>query len=170
MANSHLKQLLFGAAALVLCAIAAPAEAVLQKGHSAPPIHTTTTAGKPLNSASHKGQVLIVDFFATWCGPCKASIPFLNGLNKSYGKQGLQIFGMSVDDEGEKHVNEFAAARQISYPIALASDELQSEYGIRSVPTLFVINKKGVVADKFQGYSDVTGRAIETLVKKLLAE
>jgi thiol-disulfide isomerase/thioredoxin len=149
---------------------ASPALAILQKGQAAPAVKVTTLSGHPVTLANYKGYVLIIDFFATWCGPCKEAIPHLNSLNKKYGKQGLQLLGLSVDDGEEKLVRDFSAARQLSYPVAIANDDLQTEYGLRSVPTIFVINKKGVVAEKYQGYSEETGKAIEALVKRLLAE
>jgi thiol-disulfide isomerase/thioredoxin len=149
---------------------ASPALAILQKGQAAPAVKVTTLSGQPVTLANYKGYVLIIDFFATWCGPCKEAIPHLNSLNKKYGKQGLQLLGLSVDDGEEKLVRDFSAARQLSYPVAIANDDLQTEYGLRSVPTIFVINKKGVVAEKYQGYSEETGKAIEALVKRLLAE
>ena len=60
--------------------------------------------------------------------------------------------------------------KKINYPVALTDEDLQADYGLRSVPTLFVINKKGVVAEKFQGYSDEMGKSMEALIRKLLAE
>jgi peroxiredoxin len=147
-----------------------PAAAILQKGDKAPAVKLVTTSGQPVTLANYKGYVLIMDFFATWCVPCKESIPHLNSLNRKYGKQGLQILGISVDEGGEREVKNFIAERKIGYPVAVAGEDLQTEYGLRSIPTIYVINKKGLVAEKFQGYSDQTGRAMEEAVKRLLAE
>jgi peroxiredoxin len=147
-----------------------PAAAILQKGDKAPAIKLVTTSGQPVTLANYKGYVLVMDFFATWCVPCKESIPHLNSLNRKYGKQGLQILGISVDEGGEREVKNFIAERKIGYPVAVAGEDLQTEYGLRSIPTIYVINKKGMVAEKFQGYSDQTGRAMEEAIKRLLAE
>jgi peroxiredoxin len=147
-----------------------PAAAILQKGDKAPAIKLVTTSGQPVSLANYKGYVLVMDFFATWCIPCKESIPHLNSLNRKYGKQGLQVLGVSVDEGGEREVKNFIAERKISYPVAVAGEDLQTEYGLRSIPTIFVINKKGIVAERFQGYSDLTGRAMEETIKRLLAE
>jgi len=152
-----------------LALYAQPAAAVLQKGDRAPAIKLVTTSGQPVTLANYRGYVLIMDFFATWCIPCKESIPHLNDLNRKYGKQGLQILGVSVD-ESESEVKSFSAERKVSYPIALAGEDLQTDYGLRSIPTIYLIDKKGAVAEKFQGYSDQTGRAMEDAVKRLLAE
>jgi peroxiredoxin len=149
---------------------AQPAHAILQKGDKAPPIKMVTTSGQPITLNNYKGYVLVMDFFATWCIPCKESIPHLNSLNRKYSKQGLQILGVSVDEGNDREVKSFIADRKISYPVAIADEDLQTEYGLRSIPTVYVINKKGMVAEKFQGYSDQTGKAMEETIKRLLAE
>jgi peroxiredoxin len=147
-----------------------PAAAILQKGEKAPAIKLTTTTGQPVTLANYKGYVLVMDFFATWCVPCKESIPHLNALNRKYGKQGLQILGLSVDEGGDRDVKNFIAERKVSYPVAVTSEDIQTDYGLRSIPTIYVINKKGIVAEKFQGYSDQTAKAMEDSIKRLLAE
>ena len=160
----------FCTAAFLVLALAQPAAAVLQKGQPAPPIKVVSTSGQQISLANYKGYVLVLDFFASWCHPCRESIPHLMELNRKYGKQGLQILGMSVDEEVGRELKNFIAEQKFTYPVALANEELQAEYGLRSVPTLFVINKKGIVVEKFSGYNEQIGRNIEALVKKLLAE
>ena len=147
-----------------------PAAAILQKGDRAPALKLVTTSGQPVTLANYKGYVLVMDFFATWCIPCKESIPHMNALNRKYGKQGLQILGVSVDEGGESEVKSFITERKISYPVVVAPEDLQTEYGLRSIPTIYVINKKGIVAEKYQGFSEQTGRAMEETIKRLLAE
>lgn len=163
-----LKTLLLAIAGLLLST--EPAAAVLQKGDKAPAIKMTTMSGQPISLNNYKGYVLVMDFFATWCIPCKESIPHMNSLNRKYGKQGLQILGVSVDEGNEREVKSFIGERKISYPVAIADEDMQTEYGLRSIPTVYVINKKGMVAEKYQGYSDQTGKAMEETIKRLLAE
>jgi peroxiredoxin len=163
------QKVLFIAVAGVLLS-SQPAAAILQKGDKAPAIKLTTTTGQPVTLNNYKGYVLVMDFFATWCIPCKESIPHLNSLNRKYGKQGLQILGMSVDEGSDREVKAFISDRKISYPVAIINEDLQTDYGLRSIPTIFVINKKGLVAEKFQGYSEQTGKAMEEAIKRLLAE
>ncbi|WP_224984466.1 TlpA family protein disulfide reductase [Geomonas agri] len=147
-----------------------PAAAILQKGDPAPPIKLTTTSGQPITLNNYKGYVLVMDFFATWCIPCKESIPHLNSLKAKYGKQGLQVLGVSVDEGSDHDVKNFINERRISYPVAIAGEDMQTEYGLRSIPTVFVINKKGVVVERFQGFSDQTAKTMEDTIKRLLAE
>ncbi|MBI1921607.1 MAG: TlpA family protein disulfide reductase [Geobacter sp.] len=154
----------------VLLLLPAMALAIPKKGEPAPPFKVTTTSGQQVSLNNYKGYVLVLDFFATWCPPCKASIPHLVGLNKKYGKQGLQILGMSVDDDGEGEIKRFIPEKGINYPVALVDSEIQGDYGIRSIPTMYLVNKKGIIVDKYMGFSDETGQAMETAIKRLLAE
>ncbi|GAB7024754.1 TlpA disulfide reductase family protein [Geotalea toluenoxydans] len=165
-----LRSIRFVLLAMSLLLSAAPVSAALQKGQPAPPINVVTTSGQPVSLANYKGHVLVLDFFATWCYPCKEAIPHLLNLNRKYGKQGLQILGMSVDDGSDKVVKAFIAEKKINYPVAMVDEDLQIEYGLRSVPTIFVISKKGIVAEKLQGYSEEVGRTLENTIKRLLVE
>jgi len=167
------KKLLAGTVTLAVAGLflsSQPAYAILQKGDRAPAVKLVTTSGQPVTLANYQGYVLVMDFFATWCIPCKHSIPHINSLYQKYGKQGLQVLGLSVDEGSDREVKKFAAEKHVSYPIAMANDDLQADYGLRSIPTIYVINKRGVVAEKFQGYSDQTAKALEDSIKRLLAE
>jgi thiol-disulfide isomerase/thioredoxin len=147
------------------------AHAILGKGQPAPSVKVVTTAGQNVTLDNYKGYVLLMDFFATWCGPCRKSIPHLVALNSKYNKQGLQILGLSADDAGDKDdVKEFMVDKRINYPVAMANEDLLADYGVRSLPTLFVVNKKGIVVEKYQGFNDEVAASMEALIKKLLAE
>ena len=160
----------FLATSLVAALLVAPAAALPQKGQPAPPFKVVSTVGQQISLANYQGYVLVIDFWATWCPPCRDSIPHFVGMTRKYGKQGLQILGLSLDEGDEQGVKEFVAAKRVNYPVALATKDVQTDYGLRSLPTAFVINKKGVVVEKFMGGSDETLRTMETLIKKLLAE
>ena len=146
------------------------AHAILQKGDPAPPIKVTTTSGQPVTLANYRGYVLVMDFFATWCVPCRDSIPHLKEISRKFGKQGVHILGMSVDEGGDKVVREFIVSKRLNYPVALTDEDLQTEYGLRSVPTIFIISKKGIVAERFQGFNEDIARKMDALIVKLLAE
>ncbi|MBI5655440.1 MAG: TlpA family protein disulfide reductase [Geobacter sp.] len=160
------------AAVLVMAMLMLPgkASAILQKGQPAPPFKVVSTSGQQITEANYKGHVLLIDFFATWCNPCRDSIPHLIRLNQKYGKQGLQILGASLDEDGDKTVRDFCAVQKVNYPVAIANEDMQTEYGLRSIPTLYVINKKGIVAEKFMGFNSDMAAKLDLLIKQLLAE
>jgi thiol-disulfide isomerase/thioredoxin len=147
-----------------------PAQAMVSIGAYPPPINVWTTTGQNVTFANYKGHVLIIDFFATWCKPCRVSIPHLVELNNKYGKKGLQVLGMSLDEGGEKAVKAFIVDKKINYPVAMANEEIFNDFGLRSLPTLFVFNKKGVIVERFFGYNDEIAKSMEALIIKLLAE
>ena len=158
---------------LLLIAIALlPAKlyALPRPGQPAPNFKVVTTSGQTVTQENYRGHVLVIDFFATWCIPCREAVPHLVEMNRKFGKQGLQVLGMSADEDGERVVRSFAEERHINYPLALADEAVQADFGIRAVPVMFVIDKKGKVVEVFRGFSDEIGRSMEQLIKKLLAE
>lgn len=141
-----------------------------RSGQAAPNFKVSTTSGQQVSLENYRGHVLVLDFFATWCQPCRASIPHLVEMYRKYGKQGLYVLGMSADEDGEMVVKAFADQNRITYPIALAGESTLMDFGVRSVPVMFVIDKKGRVAEVFRGFTDDVARSTEQLIKKLLAE
>jgi thiol-disulfide isomerase/thioredoxin len=141
----------------------------LKRGQPAPPIKVVTTSGQPVTLENYKGYVLMIDFFASWCHPCEKSIPNLIDLKNKYGKQGLQVLGLSVDQDKDELVD-FITPKKVNYPVALADEELQTKYGIRSLPLLVLVDKKGNVVDIFLGIADESLKNLEPAINKLLAE
>jgi thiol-disulfide isomerase/thioredoxin len=106
--------------------------------------------GKPVSTAAWKGKVVLVNFWATWCPPCRAEVPTLIDLATRY-KDRVQIVGISVDD-GPEEVKAFVKDVGINYPVVMASREILAEYGgVAALPTLFVINPDGNVVQKHEG-------------------
>ena len=144
--------------------------AIPQKGEPAPPFKVTSIAGQKITLANYRGKVLLMEYFATWCSPCRDSVAHLVKLNQKYGKQGLQILGLSMDNDGEKSVKEFIISNRLNYPVAFAGEEMQTDYAVRSVPTLYVIRKNGAIAEKFMGYNEELDKRLDQLLQKLLSE
>jgi thiol-disulfide isomerase/thioredoxin len=161
--------ILFILLSIVASAIPTGAYAALKKGQPAPPIKVVTLSGQSVSLANYRGYVLVLDFFASWCHPCINSIPHLIDINQRYGSQGLQILGLSLDEDRDELVD-FIRPKKVNYPVAPADEELQIRYGLRSIPMIVLINKKGIVADIFLGLTDKSSINLETAIKKLLAE
>ena len=118
-------------------------------------------------SKEAKNKVVILDFFATWCGPCKMEIPGFVELYQEYKDQGLEIVGASVDGNPPKVIPSFANKYRIDYPIVIADPAVVAAYGgIRGIPTTFIIDKNGNVVKKYVGY--VAKNVFEEEIKELL--
>ena len=145
-------------------------EAIPRAGEPAPAFKAFSISGQPVSLESLKGSVVILDFWATWCPPCRESLPFFTELHRKYGKQGLQIVGMSVDEGGERHLKSFVAEKGLPYLIVMASGKVQADYGVRALPVLFILDKNGKVVEQMMGFSTQHGRALENIVKKLISQ
>jgi cytochrome c biogenesis protein CcmG/thiol:disulfide interchange protein DsbE len=111
--------------------------------------------GQPLNLASYKGKVVLLDFWATWCAPCRDEIPHFVEFQKSYGAQGLQIIGISMDD-GPKPVREFYQQFKMNYPVAMGTTQLAQSYGgILGLPVTFLIGRDGRIVAKYVGATEM---------------
>src|SRR5436305_104042 len=148
------------AAAFLLHVLAAPAFAqqptirFARNPDPAPSFKLDTLEGKPLSLTDYKSKVILLNFWATWCGPCRAEIPDLVELQNKY-KDRLQIIGSVVDDEDEDAIKKFVDEFGINYPVAIATDALRTEYGgIPALPTSFVLDAEGRVVQKHEGLRD----------------
>lgn len=120
----------------------------------APDFKLETLDGKPLNLADYKGKIVLLNFWASWCGPCRAEIPDLVELQNRYKNQ-LQIFGLLVDDEDRGGIQKFVEESGINYPVALVPDEMRMQYGgIAALPTSFIVDAEGRVVQKHEGLRD----------------
>jgi thiol-disulfide isomerase/thioredoxin len=120
----------------------------------APDLKVKDLDGRDLTLETYKGKVVLLNFWATWCGPCRAEIPDLIRIQETY-KDRLQIIGMEVDDNDADQLRAFVRNKGINYPVAMTSMPVRIAYGgISSLPTLFVINQEGKMVQKHVGLFD----------------
>ena len=117
----------------------------------APDFKLTALDGKPLTLAALQGKVIFLNFWATWCGPCRAEVPDLIALQERY-KDRLQIIGLNVDDDDSAEIQKYVDETGINYPVAMTSNDVRIQYGgIPALPTSFVLDTEGRVVQKHVG-------------------
>ena len=121
---------------------------------AAPDFKLSTLEGKTVTLADYKGKVVLLNFWASWCGPCRAEVPDLVELQEKYKDQ-LQIVGIVVDDDDQEAIKKFVQKYSVNYPVGLASDELRLQYGgVAALPTSFMVDTEGRVVQKHEGLRD----------------
>ena len=111
-----------------------------------------------------------MDFWATWCGPCRESIPHLVQLYKTYHAQGFEIIGLSLDKGGKDVVRQFVQSMDIPYPIAIAPDSVARDYGVHGLPTTILIDREGKIREKIVGFNTAIAQKIASSVATLTTE
>ena len=156
---------LAGALALVILSQTRPGVAA-EGPPMAPSFTVRALDGRPVRLSDYKGKVVVLDFWATWCAPCRASLPHLNEVQGRFSKQGLVVLGISVDDAEPQEVRQFADKLGLKFRMAMADERVLDLYGpIRTIPTTFFINRKGEVTRRVVGYID--SETLEGYVKEL---
>ena len=148
---------------------AATALIPVQERKPAPNFTLDDSSGQTASLRNYAGRVLVVDFWATWCTGCKQEIPWFSEYEKTYGRQGLSIVGVAMDDGGWKVVKPYLNAHQIPYRMVLGDDATAKKFGIQNLPDTFVIDRQGRIAAAYQARL-VDRDQLEASIKKLLAE
>ena len=125
--------------------------------------------GKSTALASFQGKAVLLNFWATWCGPCKIEMPWLVDLQKKYGSQGFQIVGVAMDDTSDKEIADFAHKMGVNYPVLKGTEKVGDLYGgVEGLPTTYYLDRSGKVVDKTLGLASES--VIEDGIKKALAQ
>lgn len=162
-----MKALYIGLAAILLVASTARA---LAPGSAPPPIDMPDQAGKKVDLNELKGKVVLVDFWASWCGPCKQEMPVLEALHKKYAKQGLVIVGVNIDNNTKKMSN-FLRGTPVSFRIVHDPKlAVASKYEPGTMPSSYFIARDGKIRYVHEGFKKKDAVEIEERIKGLLAE
>jgi cytochrome c biogenesis protein CcmG/thiol:disulfide interchange protein DsbE len=127
-------------------------------------------AAAPLDLSAHRGRVVYLDFWASWCGPCKQSFPWMESLKSAYGGQGLEIVAVNLDTtraDADRFLNQFHPTFDVRFD---PKGELAEYYGVQGMPVSILIDRHGVTRFTHVGFRPIDGAAYEAQVRELLAE
>jgi peroxiredoxin len=133
----------------------------------APDFALASLDGKTLKLSDYHGKAVLLNFWATWCEPCKIEMPWFVDLQKKYGPQGLQVLGVAMDDAPTKDIADFSQKMGVNYPVLIGKEEVGTQYGgVQFLPSTFYINRDGKIIDRVFGL--VSRSEIEANVQKAL--
>jgi len=134
-----------------------------------PQIDVTTLTGARFSLAEHRGQVVLVNFWATWCRPCRIEMPGFQKVYERYQDRGFTILGLSTDAGGGSVVEAYVEERGVDYPVAMATPPLRREFGgVREIPSSFLVDREGRIRYTVRGFW--AGPALSAAVKRLIEE
>ncbi len=144
-----------------------PSPTASTKSGPAPDFTLESLDGKSMRLSDLRGKAVLLNFWATWCGPCKIEMPWFVELQNQYGAQGLQIVGVAMDDSSKEDIAKFTKEMGVNYPVLLGKEAVGEEYGgVPALPESFFIGRDGKIVDKIIG---LKGKAeIEDSIKKAL--
>lgn len=139
-------------ASSVIASVLKPQDDGPANGAPAPDFTLKTLDGKDVTLSSLKGKAVMVNFWATWCEPCKIEMPWLVELQDKYRKDGFEIVGVAMDDSGQKEIAEFVRKMKVNYTVVIGSEKVADLYGgLDGLPTNFFLDRNGKVIDSFKG-------------------
>jgi len=138
------------------------------RGRSAPDFNLVSLDGKRVKLSDFRGKAVLLNFWATWCTPCKQEMPWFVDLQKKYGSEGLVVVGVAMDDSETSKIAEFAGQMGVNYPVLLGTDKVSEDYGnVQYLPTSFYIDRDGKFVGK--GVGLLGRKEVEANVQKALA-
>lgn len=145
----------------------APQNAGTLQGKPAPDFSLASLDGSTLKLSDYRGKAVLLNFWATWCEPCKIEMPWFVDLQKKYGPQGLQILGVAMDDASNKEISDFARKMGVNYPIMIGKEAVGDQYGgLPYLPSTFYIDRDGKVVERVYGL--ISRSEMETHIQKAL--
>lgn len=141
--------------------------ALTGSGKPAPAWDLKDLEGKTVTSSDYTGKVVVLDFWATWCLPCREEIPGFVNLHKKYQREGLVVIGVSMDDDGPTPLKAFVKKFGVNYPVLVGDDRISMDFGdITALPTTLVIDRQGRIVSRHVGFTEAA--KFEKEIKPLL--
>lgn len=138
------------------------------QGQLAPDFALASLQGQTLKLSDYRGKAVLLNFWATWCEPCKIEMPWFVDLQKKYGPEGLQVLGVAMDETSPKDIAEFAQKMGVNYPIVIGKEAVGDQYGgIPYLPSTFYVSRDGKIVDRVFGL--VSRSEIESNIQKALS-
>ncbi|HLE40342.1 MAG TPA: TlpA disulfide reductase family protein [Nitrospirota bacterium] len=139
-------------------------------GNKAPSFTLKDIHGKQVRLSDFSGRVVVIDFWATWCGPCKESTAELEKLHRRYQDRGVVILGISMDSGGGamQQVKGFAEKNNLAYPMLMDNGKASTSYAVYNIPVTYVLDKNHVIVKTYKGYMPGLGDRITEQIEKLL--
>jgi cytochrome c biogenesis protein CcmG/thiol:disulfide interchange protein DsbE len=143
----------------------------LEKNQPLPPVQLVTWENNTvdIDVTDLKGQVLYIDFWASWCIPCKKSFPFMNELHKTFAEQGLQVLAVNMD-ENRADAEKFLLRYPAQFSIIQGNSELAKQFAIPGLPAAYLVDKNGIVVAKHMGFNDKSAKKTSAQITYLLAQ
>ncbi len=134
--------------------------------YPAPAFSLKDLSGKTVSLADYKGKVVLVDFWATFCGPCIKAMPKFQKLHDELGPKGFAVLGIATDEEGLPKVAPAVKKIKVQYPILISDENTWRDYNVETLPSMFLVDRKGQVVKRFGGQTD--HKTIEAEIRKLV--
>ena len=153
---------------IIAAAQAAPVLADAKVGQAAPGFTLPSMNGSNLRLKEQRGKVVMVNFWATWCGPCRQEMPLLDKLYRQYRNKGFQLLGVNIDND-RKNAGNMASKLRVSFPVLFDPEKkVADSYGVSAMPYTVMIDRDGVVRSVHKGYVPGTEKKYEDEIRSLL--
>lgn len=145
-----------------------PVSTIQAKTYKAPNFTLKTIKGKTIKLSQYRGKVVYLDFWASWCEPCRKSFPVMRKLQRKYKKRGLRVITINLDKD-KKDVRRFLREFRINFPVALdPRGKIATRYGVKAMPSSYLIDRKGRIRHVHLGFLQKDTKKTEKRIKKLL--
>jgi cytochrome c biogenesis protein CcmG/thiol:disulfide interchange protein DsbE len=140
------------------------------QGAMAPDFMLKDIEGRDVRLSQYRGKVVLLEFWATWCPPCKATIPELVAVQNKFGDRGFALLGVSVDEDLDlaQKLSKFSKEHGINYSVLLGNEKVHRAYHVGSIPVSFLIDKEGRIINSYTGYADKFETRVSEEIERIL--